>query len=315
MTPILPSLLLSLASQGADTAGPGRRCEVVIDNIGGYYSQVPVGPDVENVHANGGVRAHCRGTGTRLSADSIAWYPLIKRFDMVGEVRIRDTSFALDSRTASYFLADERLEAYTNVTAVNRQSGSILRGPNLTYLRAAAGIRDTNEMRASGRPTIEYRAEEDTAAEPYLIEADRVRMRGGDRVWAGGSVTIERSDFAARGDSLWLDQTAGSGQLLGDPTPQIQGKGDPPYTLEGVRIDLDLAGRDLRRVMALGEGRALGQDWRLDADTIHLALARRRLQQAFAWGSGQRPTAVSSQQTIVVMRPTRWPLPPIECST
>jgi hypothetical protein len=103
----------------------------------------------------------------------------------VGNVRIRDTSFALDSRTAAYFTDDERLEAYTNVVAVNRRSGSLLRGPNLTYLRAAQGIRDTSEMRATGRPTIEYRAESDTAAEPYIIVADRVRMRGSEQVWGG----------------------------------------------------------------------------------------------------------------------------------
>lgn len=295
MTPVL--LALALAVQGPDTSAAGRPCVVVID-YAGLYRRVPAGPDVENHYGSGGVLAHCRGTGSRLAADSFAWYPLMRRFDLAGNVRIRDTSFALDARTATYFVGEERLEAYGNVTAVNRRSTSVLRGPNLTYLRAAQGMRDTSEMRASGRPTIEYRTATDTAAEPYVIVADRVRLRGDDRVWAGGRVTIDRSDFAARGDSLALDQTAGRGHLVGEPAPTVSGKGERPYTLEGDRIDFGLADRELRRVMALGGGIATGADWRLTADTIHLALEQRRLQQAFAWGHDERPSAISPQQTI-----------------
>jgi len=297
---VTPALLaLALVLQEPDTvSGPGRPCVVVIDYIRGLYRRIPVAPDVENHFGSGGVLAHCRGTTSQLSADSIAWYPLLKRFDMVGNVRIRDESFTLDSRTASYFLGDERLEAYTDVMAINRRSGSTLRGPNLTYLRAAQGIRDTSEMRATGRPTIEYRARPDTTLEPYLIVADRVRMAGDDRVWAGGRVEIDRSDFAARGDSLDLDQTAGRGHLVGREPPTLAGKGDRPYTLLGSRIDLGLEQRDLRRVMALGGGRATGSDWHLTADTIHLTLEDQHLQQAFAWGVEERPQAVSSQQTV-----------------
>jgi hypothetical protein len=297
VTPAL--LVLALAVQGPDTAPAPRRCEVVIDHVGGYYVRVPVTATLNNEHAGGGVLARCRGTGSRLSADSVAWYPTVRRLDMVGNVRIRDTSFTLDSRTASYFTADERLEAYTGVVAVNRRSGSVLRGPNLVYLRAAAGIRDTTEMRATGRPTIEYRAEADTAAEPYIIVADRVRLRGNAQVWGGGRVTIDRSDFAARGDSFALDQGIGRGHLVGASPPSVMGKGARPYTLEGLRIDLGLAGRDIRRVEANGGGNARGEDWTLVADTIHLGIERQKLQQGFAWGGAVRPTATSAQQTIV----------------
>src|SRR5207249_9983736 len=86
--------------------------------------------------------------------------------------------------------------AHKNVVAVNRNSGSVLRGPNLTYYRAVKGVRDTLEMYASSRPTIEYRASTDSGAgEPYVIVADRVRFKGNDRMWGGGQVTIDRSDF------------------------------------------------------------------------------------------------------------------------
>lgn len=290
--PILAAL--ALAAQTPDSGG--RPCDVVIDSIGGLFRQVSVARDKENYFAGGGVWARCKNGGASLYADSAAYWVLTERLDMVGRVRIRDTTFALDAARASYFLGDERLEAHNQVVAVNRRTGTVLRGPNLTYYRAARGVRDSTEMRATGRPTIEYRARPDSTLEPYLIVADRVRMKGDDQVWGGGRVTIDRSDFSARGDSLALDQSAGVGWLVG--APRVEGKGDPAYVLEGTRIELGLVERDVRQVQAQSNGRATGADWQLTADTILLALEHRQLQQAFAWGDSLRPDAVSAQYTI-----------------
>jgi hypothetical protein len=224
---------------------------------------------------------------------------------LLGHVQIRDTSLSLDARFASYYLKEERLEAHNNVVAVNRRTGSILRGPNLRYLRAAPGIRDTVEMYATQRPTVEYRsnATGDTTTEPYIIIADRMRFKGDDRMWGGGTVTVDRSDFASRSDSMMLDQTRGFGVLVGHPS--VEGRGTATggeagksYTLTGTRIELALVQRDVRGVNALGNGKATGADWTLTADTIHLIIANRLLQQTFAWGDTLRPHAVSTLYTI-----------------
>jgi len=154
-------------------------------------------------------------------------------------------------------------------------------------------------MYASSRPTIEYRASTDSGAgEPYVIVADRVRFKGNDRMWGGGQVTIDRSDFAARGDSMQLDQAGGFAVLVGKP--RVEGKSARPYTLTGIRIELGLRGRDIRLVKALGDGVATGADWRLTADTIHLHVDHKKLQQAFAWGpkDSVRAHAVSTLNTI-----------------
>lgn len=286
-------LALALVAQVRDS-GPGRPCVLVIDSIGGTYREVTSGP-VKNAFAGGGILAHCQGTGSSVSADSMAHYGGPDRLDLVGRVRIRDTVFALDATTASYHLGQERLEAHRNVIAVNQRSGSVLRGPNVTYLREARGVRDTSEMSASGRPTIDYRSAADSG-EPYVIVADRVRFKGEDRFWGGGSVTIDRSDFAARGDSVSLDERAGLGVLLG--TPSVQGKGASAYTLAGRRIELTLARRDVKFAKALGQGSATGSDWRLTADTIHLAVDARKVQQVFAWGEAARPYATSTTTTV-----------------
>lgn len=275
----------------------GRPCVLDVDSVGHRGTQQDLGQGVANIFAGGGVYLHCRGTTTTLTADSMAWYATANRLDMLGNVHMRDTSMTLDARLASYFRADERFEAHNNVVAVNRSNGSVLRGPNLTYWRAATGIRDTVEMYATQRPTIQYRGSGAAdSVEPYLIVADRVRFKGNDRMWTAGQSTIDRSDFAARGDSMLLDQIVGLGVLIG--TPQVQGKGAQSYVLTGTRIELGLKAREIRLVKALGDGRATSADWVLTADTIHLALDRRKLQQAFAWGQTSRPHAVSTLQDI-----------------
>ena len=301
MAAVLLTALIQQPASPADSAG-GRPCKVIIDSVGRQAQQVEVRPGETNVFAGGGVLAHCEGSGSTLASDSVAWFAGVGRFDMLGQrnpVHIRDTVIILDATTAAYFLRQERLEAHKNVVAVNRTTGSVLRGPNLTYYRAVKGVRDTLEMYASGRPTIEYRAAADTGGgEPYVIVADRVRFKGNDRMWGGGQVTIDRSDFAARGDSMQLDQAAGVAVLVGKP--RVEGKSARPYTLTGTRIELGLQGRDIRQVKALGEGVATGADWRLTADTIHLHVDRKKLQRAFAWGprDSVRARAVSTLNTI-----------------
>lgn len=305
---MIPLLTVALLMQGLpaaqDTTG-GRPCQVAVDSMG-HYAELPNPDGTKTLHGGGGVLAHCVGTTTSLSADSFAHYPAFGRLDLIGRVQIRDTSLALDAHFASYFLRDERLEAHNNVVAVNRRTGSVLRGPNLRYWRAAPGIRDTVEMYATQRPTVEYRqaaSPDSTNTEPYIIVADRMRFKGDDRMWGGGTVTVDRSDFAARADSMMMNQTSGFGVLVGRPS--VEGRGQKTgveagktYTLVGTRIELGLAQRDVRQVKALGNGKATGSDWTLTADTIDLRIADKQLQQTFAWGDSIRPHAISTLYTI-----------------
>jgi hypothetical protein len=299
---VMASLLLVAQQPAATDTSTGRPCKVVIDSVGRQAQQVTVRAGETNVFAGGGVLAHCEGSGSTLAADSVAWFAGVGRFDMLGQknqVHIRDTAITLDAGIAAYYLRQERLEAHNHVVAVNRNTGSVLRGPNLTYYRAVKGVRDTLEMYASGRPTIDYRATSPPdSGEPYVIVADRVRFKGNDRMWGGGQVTIDRSDFAARGDSMRLDQASGFALLVGKP--RVEGKGTRRYTLTGTRIELGLEGREVRLVKALGDGVATGSDWRLTADTIHLHIDHKKLQQAFAWGphDSTRAKAVSTLHTI-----------------
>lgn len=307
MTPLLAALLVVQAAPAQDTTA-GRPCQVQVDSVGRYLETRGPGGE-RTLHGGGGVLAHCVGTSTTISADSFTHYGALGRLDLIGRVQIRDTAFWLDARLARYYLRDGRLEAHNNVVAVNRISGSVLRGPNLNYWRAVPGVRDTVEMYATQRPTVEFRDRQPgdtTSTEPYIIVSDRLRLKGNDRVWAGGKVTIDRSDFAARADSMLMDQTRGFGALIGG-TPSVEGRGRSAtgggeaaknYTLVGTRIELALEQRDIRAIKAMGKGQATGSDWLLTADTIDLRLADKLLQQTFAWGDSLRPHAISTLYTI-----------------
>jgi hypothetical protein len=181
------------------------------------------------------------------------------------------------------------------VVTNNLRTGSKLTGPALDYYRVVKGVRDTLEMYATGRPRIEYTTNNPGAppSEPYIVVADRVRMKGSDRLWGGGKVTIDRSDFSARGDSLRLDTGKGSDGTLTGSSPIMRGLGRDSFNLTGRRLDLRLNRRELTYVTAKGKGHAVSKEWDLVADTIGLDIKSRRLEQTLAWGDSTRPYAIS----------------------
>lgn len=310
MRPLAGLAALALAAPLAAQGEPGSdRCTLQIDNVDrqGIAVETPAGT---NYFAGGNVRLSCRGTKITMRSDSVASYAG-NTVQFIGHVRYRDTTLTMDTDFGTYFRAAERWEARGNVKTLNLRTGSTLAGPSLDYYRAVKDVRDTTEMYAVSRPRIAYfardsadsaRAPADSAGrtrgEPYVIVADRVRIKGDDRIWAGGTVTVDRSDFAARGDSLRLDTgPANDGTLLGGP-PTLHGLGADSFDLTGRRLDFRLKNRELEHVVAKGEGKALNQGWTLVADTIAHDLAERKLEHTEAWGDSLRPHATSAKYEI-----------------
>ncbi len=245
----------------------------------------------------GNVRLRCVGTSVRIRSDSLASYAS-QIVEFIGNVRYEDSSMVMTADRGTYYRAGERWEARGNVVT-RSTGGSTLRGPSLDYLRVIPGQRDTVEVFANGRPTIDYVPRDSSGAEqePYVIVGDRIRMKGEDRLWAGGRATINRSDVAASADSMRLDTGTGQdGALIRNA--QINGLGKDPFSLFGDRIDLTLEQNDLTYVQADGAGRAVSADWTLVADTIGLDVNARVLEQTLAWGSMVRPHAKSATYEI-----------------
>ena len=287
---------------GAPTPAPvpaAQRCVFQIDNVDrqGAVTETPTGT---NYFAGGDVRLSCRGTQISMASDSVAAYAgNVVQF--IGHVRYRDSTLTMDADRGTYYKSGERWESRGNVITKNLRTGSTLTGPALDYFRDVKGVRDTLEMYATGRPTLHY-VESDSAVgktvEPYLIVADRVRFKGNDQIWAGGKVTIDRSDFAARSDSMRLDTGAGSDGTLIGGQPILRGLGTDSFRLSGKRIDLGLTQRELSKVVARGDGHAVNRDWDLTADTIAIDLANRKLEHTLAWGKQTRPYAVSTSYAM-----------------
>lgn len=307
---------------------PSSRCLFRVDSVGRQGTQTVSGADT-NYFAGGNVYLRCSGSSTKMRSDSIASYGAKKIVQFIGRVRYDDSAATLDSdfstyhRTdgrwearghvvyrdsvtttstdvGTYYRADERWEARGHVVTQNLETGSKLVGPMLDYYRKMRGVRDTFEMYAKQRPRIEYVTMDSTGkrTEPYVIVAERVRFKGKDRVWAGGMVTIDRSDFAARGDSLDLDTGKGSaGTLLGGD-PVLKGTRADSFDLHGRRIDFLLDQRAITYLTAKGAARVVSKEWDLVGDTIALDVNHDVVEQTLAWGDSTRPSATSTRYAM-----------------
>jgi len=287
-----------LTSVAHEATAQGSRCIFRIRRVGGQgvTQETPAGT---NYFAGGGVSLYCQGTGVTMESDSVAAYAGdVAHF--IGHVRYRDSTMALDADRGVYYQSNALWQARGRVVSRNTETGSELRGPSLDYYRTVTGRRALPLMVATGRPTIDYltRDSSGTADEPYVIVADRVRLEGDDRMWAGGSVTIDRSDFKGRGDSLWLDTPGGQGALLGNH-PSLEGIGEDPYRMTGVRLEFALTGSELTGVTAQDSAHAASGEWDLEADTIAVSLQQGAVRELEAWGANRRATGVGGQGTTV----------------
>jgi hypothetical protein len=287
-------------ARGAAPAPAPSGCRFQLRHVGGVGQQVVVGADT-NYYANGGVELMCADSSARITSDSLALYGRGKNtvVEFIGHVKYEDSITTQTAERGTYYRNGDRWEARGHVSTLNVKDGSTLVGPSLDYLRTVSGVRDTLELFAVGRPTIHSFPKDTGGArpEPYIIVADRVRMKGNERTWAGGRVTIDRSDFSARGDSLYLDTGPGNeGRLLG--TPLMKGLGRDSFELHGRRIDLTLDHQAITYVKALAEGHAISKDIDLVADTIGLDLEHDKLVQTIAWGDSIRPRALAGEYEV-----------------
>ena len=304
------SLHLMLVA-GPTDAQSSTPCRAILDYADNGH-QLSYGPGRVRQFASGNVRAHCEGQETSMSADSVAWMQDIDQFEMVGRAMFRDTTVTLNADRTVYFLRDERLEAYGNVRLVNLKSGTVLTGPNLTYWRRVPALRDTTELYATNRPTVEYRPPQDSAgAEPYIIIGDEVRLVGEAAAWAAGNVRIDRSNFHSESDSAQLNMASNLGELFGNAA--VRGGGgsggttdgevdSAGFRLRGHEIAFTSVNNELNWVQAQDSAEAVSDDFVITADTVELSLRGGHIQGGLAWGrrgsDSTRSRIVSSSNTI-----------------
>jgi lipopolysaccharide export system protein LptA len=270
-----------------------ERCLLELVNVDRQGVQTQSAEANRNYFAGGNVRMRCVGQDVRMWSDSLASY-MGQVVQFIGAVRYRDATVEMTADFGTYFRDADRWEARGNVVLTNRASGAVLRGPSLDYLRQVQGVRDQAEIFADLRPTLTVPVTDSLGREeaPYVIVADRMRMRGEHQAFAGGRVAVDREDLQARADSLRLDTgEPGDGTLLGSAS--IRRVAEDSFHLTGHRIDLALERREVREAVAKGEAALAATDLDLTADTVRVTLVAREVEQVAAWGDSLRPIAES----------------------
>jgi len=299
MTAGLAALFLSTAAWAQSE--PDCRAQLDSSDV---LTRIETAPGRVLQFASGGAWFSCVGLAGAENAgvvvwhtysDSVAWRGHLGRVDFVGNVLFSDTTAELTSSRASYYQSDDRLEAFEDVRLVNRVNGSILTGPHLVYTRSSSGDTDDAELFADQRPRVEYVSEGDSVA-PTTILGDRVRLLGSSTAWAGGNVEIDREDFAATGDSAFLNLDAEEGLLIGHA--EAVGQDSIGYTLRGGRIAYRMVESELSWIQAQGRAEGLSADWRIVGDTIEFTISDDKIQAGMVWGDSIRPRAMSDSYTI-----------------
>lgn len=313
----LPALALLLVLPIAPVAAQGGEpCLVEFTGVvrGGIETTstriitTPTG--AKHSFVSGGVDATCVGQGNRLLADSAEYYQDRGELILINRVRYTDPKMAMQGDRMIYYTNEERLIATGSVRG-RTNTGTRFTGPSFEYFRAKPGVRDTPSWRAPGRPFVRMAPQDSGAkrderpgragraptapAAPVRADqppgergdsvdltADVVTSQNDSLVWLSGQVVIERSDMVATGDSATLDQGTGYARLL--RTPRIVGRGERPFTMLGVEIDMWSREQKLEQVRSSGEASVESDSLDLKGDTIDLRFKDQLMQRVFTWG-------------------------------
>jgi hypothetical protein len=272
-------------------------CRVDILHVGRQAVRTQVTAETENIFAGGDIRLRCRGQNVRMWTDSIAWYQG-QVLQFIGHFRYEDQTARITSEFATYIKTQEKWEARGNVVYLNLRDGSRMEGPSVDYYRKSSGFRELEEVFADQRPRLELPVTDSgRGTEPYLVVADRLRMRGQTLMWAGGKVTIDRSDIRGRGDSLTLiTGKEGTGALVGNAA--MEKMAEDSFALHGKRIDLTMAGRELTSVTGRDSASVVSRDLDLQAAVVRLRLDASKVIQTFAWGKAPSPIALTTDYQL-----------------
>lgn len=117
----------------AAASGQGGDCELA--RVGGVTYRARFDSVNFVYHASGGVDYRC-ADGTRILADSAVVFESNEQVQLFGRVHIEDADMELDADTAYYFGGLQQLNAWSNVTVTDRQSGAIITGHRVSIDRA-----------------------------------------------------------------------------------------------------------------------------------------------------------------------------------
>lgn len=232
--------------------------------------------------------------GRYIEADSAVSFSATGYTELHGRVYFQDASQSLRAELARYYDQMRRLEADGQVELTDRESGNVLTGPRLIYLRPMPGRTMEELNMLGGRSTATLypgsEGEADAGAErptPYEVVGDRLYVLGESIFQAFGNVEVVRDSLEATADTMLYDRDAGTIDFGGGSRVR-QGAMD----LTGDRVQMVLPGEVIQQIISTGEATLIGEDLDLDAHLIHLFFTDEALDRLVAVGEqralGQR---------------------------
>lgn len=292
MSRLLPTGIAGvlLALVAAPLAGQGSDCTI----IEARETRRLVGANGAPMYfVRGPLEIHCRG-GIVVRADS-AHSTGTGELRLVRDVYYQDSTQIMTSVTANYFRDEGRLIARGDVVVRDRFGPSVVRGAELQYdkvmpdrpeTRIVVRGRPRAYLYESGTPPLPPGMEPspgmrivggDTIPAALQVDADRLELGGENRILAHGGVQMIRENLRAFADEADYDRGAGRMDLTG--SARIEGEG---YELFGDRITATLPNQALERVLSDGNAMLVGEELRVRAPVIDIALAAGEVERMIA---------------------------------
>jgi hypothetical protein len=279
---------VAFAATAPRPAAPAKRCLLRLDSADRNLTKsAPFNNDVNvNYDVAGNVHLRCLGQKVFLDADSVSVLSGdYARF--YGHVVYRDTTYRFAADTMIYILRVEKVEARGNVVALEKSSGSTLKGPYLDYWRQVKGVNDSARVEALKRPTVRYftapTAKDTAGRTPYILIGAHLKGFGSSRLSADSAVTLDRDSVHAEGDSLAFERGKTSvAQLMGKPA-RFRRAGADSFVVLGREIRFLLEDDKLKELHSFLDADVKRGGTDVAGDTIAMSFTTEKLALTLAW--------------------------------
>lgn len=295
-------LVVALASGPAPADAQSRTCRQVLPSD---FRRV-IGPSgQEIIYFRDPVRFLCTGD-VLLESDSAVVDRAASTVELIGDVVYRDSTRELQADWSNYLGEMSQLLARGSAVLRDLETGAVIRGDQLNYLRET-DTRPISRMIITGdrpyavippRPDTGVAADTtgiqadttgiqtDTASVATEVWADRMVLEGQDIFRADGDVEMVRGDMVGGGGSAVFDQSSDQMTLTEQAFVQTDA-----YRLDGDRIDAFLEGEGVREVQSRGSARVTSEELSVRAQRVRIALAEGRLERLEAWNPDTTATS------------------------
>lgn len=231
--------------------------------------------------------------GVSVVADSAVFYDASSLYEFLGTVRLDDPETRLDAERVQYFQNVGRIDARDSVRLLRRSDSTSVSGERLEYLRPSQ-TRPIEQLTVTGgRPhaVLQPRSSPDSSSasgprEPYIVDADRIFIRGGDEFRAYGTVELSRAELDASADTV--EYNGASSRLILSGNARLEAEA---YDLTASNIVVDLPDDQVRFVLGRDDAVLTGEDLSIRAPLIHVLLTDGLLDRLVAFDPLAAPRA------------------------